>query len=129
MNRASIALALSMMASCSFAFVQPAHHDRPGGVAGCTSEPTAPVVDTLLALANLGSAIYVASQSNVANRGAAVGLGLGFAGVFVASAIYGYVTTSTCAELLLDDPDRNFLPPAYPGGPAWRPPVPPLPPN
>jgi hypothetical protein len=123
-HRAWIAFMLPV-AACSFAFVQPAHERDRGGVAGCTSEPTMPVVDAILTLTNAGSAIYVGLQDNVPNKGPAVGVGLAFAGVFLASAIYGAVTTSTCAELQRDDPARHFLPPAYPGGPAWRPPVPP----
>lgn len=126
MNRASIAFVLPV-AGCSFAFVQPAHERVLGGVAGCTSDPTMPVVDAILALTNAGSAVYVDLQSEATNKRAAVAVGAAFAGVFLASAIYGAITTSTCAELQRDDPARHFLPPAYPGGPAWRPPVAPLP--
>jgi hypothetical protein len=126
MIRASAALMLPL-AGCSFAFVQPAHQDEPGGIAGCTSEPTMPVVDAILTLTNAGSAVFVGLQSDVRNQGAAVGVGVAFASIFLASAIYGAVTTSRCADLQQDDPARHFLPPAYPGGPAWRPPVTPAP--
>ncbi len=117
-----MALTLAL-AGCSFAFVQPAHEDDLGGIAGCTSEPTMPVVDAILTLTNAASAVYVGLQSDARNRDAGVAVGAAFATVFLASAIYGAVTTSRCADLKRDDPARHFLPPAYPGGPAWRPPV------
>ncbi len=105
-------VALSVCDGCSFLFVQPPKDDVPSRGAGdCTTSAVAPVVDSLFALTNAVSAAYVASLSNeeITNKGPAIGLGLGVAAVWLASAIYGYYNTSRCVELVRDRAAEPFL--------------------
>jgi hypothetical protein len=67
----------------------------------------APLADTLFALTSAGSAVYVASQDNVTNKGWAVAsLGLVGGGVLLASAIYGYRRTGECRAAKDEADDR-----------------------
>ncbi|MFL5308633.1 MAG: hypothetical protein ACJ8F1_25695 [Polyangia bacterium] len=121
---------------CSFVFVQPPHDDEVRHSAGsCTSSPIAPVLDSVLTLTNLASAVYVATEKNASNRDAAVVLGVSFAALWLSSAIYGFYETSRCSELVSEeaaDPFFGPVPsrrPVYrgPGGPEFVAPPPPVP--
>ncbi len=102
--------ALAMTAGCSWIFVQPLPADHRGfSVANCTSSRTAPVLDTLFATTNVLSAIYVATENNVTNKGTAVGLGLGVATLWALSAGYGYSHTSECEDAQEED-GRSYHP-------------------
>jgi hypothetical protein len=114
---------------CSFLFVQPPHEEYGSrGVIGCTTNRAAPVIDTIFTLTNFFSALYVASEDNVTNKGASVGAGLAVGALWLSSAIYGYYNTSQCSELLADSEDdapyRRRMPNPRP---AWRAPVVPRP--
>jgi hypothetical protein len=88
---------LCVTAGCSWIFVQPLsddHYSR--GYIDCTSSRTAPVIDTLFAVTNVASAIYLAGKDNVTNKGAAVTAGALVAGMWALSAGYGYGHTSAC---------------------------------
>jgi hypothetical protein len=97
-------LASSSLSGCSWLFVQPlpANYER-GEPTNCTTSRAAPVVDTLLTLTNVGSAVYVAGQDNVTNKGTAVTAGLLVGALWFSSAIYGYSKTSDCAAAMEDD--------------------------
>jgi hypothetical protein len=64
----------------------------------CTTNRVPPVLDTIFTITNVASAIYVAGQENVQNKGSAVGLGLSVATLWMLSAVYGYSGTSACEE-------------------------------
>jgi hypothetical protein len=99
MVNSALALLVGAQAGCSWLFVQPVPIGHPrGGVIECTSSRAAPVLDTLFTGTNVVSAIYVASQDNVANKEQAVGFGLGVATLWALSAVYGYQNTSACEE-------------------------------
>ncbi|HVY38161.1 MAG TPA: hypothetical protein VHM31_09500 [Polyangia bacterium] len=130
MNRAFTALVLPL-AGCSLMFVQPPHEGYGyRGVVGCTKNRLAPFIDTVFTATNVASAVYVASQDNVTNKGGAVAVGLAAAGAWAASAAYGYYNTNRCAELLADaeDDDRPFRRHPNNGPFGWRAPVAPMPP-
>ena len=106
--RAAVWLAALACSSCSFVFVErppPARHmasPRPGA---CTSSKLAPVADTILAgwqvvrigvAASAHDSVY---RQGPISREADVALGVAYAGLFAASAVYGYTATTTCAEL------------------------------
>jgi len=78
----------------------------------CTTNRTAPVVDTIFAATNVASAIYVAGQDNIKNKDSAVMLGLSLAAAWVSSAVYGYRATSECIEAKEADdmPDLSYQP-------------------
>jgi len=120
----------SSLSGCSWLFVQPLpprfeRGDRPA----CTTNRAAPVIDTILTLTNVGSAVYVAGQDNVTNKGTAVTAGLLVGALWFSSAIYGYSKTSECEDSLADDepvrygrpPIRLRAPPPGIGGPAGAP--------
>ena len=102
------------MAGCSWIFVDPLPASyAPGDHAHCTTDRTAPVVDTLFTITNLASTAYVASEDTVANKGTVVGVGVAAAGLWFASALYGYVHTSDCVAAKADEDGRphRFGPP------------------
>jgi hypothetical protein len=132
-------LASSSLSGCSWLFVQPlpANYER-GEPTNCTTSRAAPVVDTLLTLTNVGSAVYVAGQDNVTNKGTAVTAGLLVGALWFSSAIYGYSKTSDCAAAMEDDapPPRyrrpvtrrpvappSYAPPSSPPPDGWGPSV------
>lgn len=84
---------------CSWLSVEPLNAAAASGghASTCTTNVTAPVIDTILAGTNLASVVYVAGQDNVTNKGASIGLGLTAAGLWLASAVYGYSKTSECS--------------------------------
>jgi hypothetical protein len=116
-------LVLASFSGCSFLFVTPPPPPgRRGGVINCTTNRAPPVLDTIFTATNVGSAIYVATQDNVTNKGTAVGLGLAVAGIWLASAIYGYSNTAECEELLYADDEPPTYRPRPRPMPARRPP-------
>ena len=85
-------------------FVQPPRDDEVRrGVGSCTSAPIAPVLDSVLTITNLLSALYVATEKNATNKDAAVLLGVSFAAFWLSSAVYGFYETSRCSELESED--------------------------
>jgi hypothetical protein len=95
---------------CSFLFVSGPHSQKsPGRIAAqvdCTSSKAAPVLDTIFGGLEVARVAYAASAPDSVysnpnqplSREADIGLGLGFAALFVGSAIYGYTVTSKCSE-------------------------------
>ncbi len=135
MKRLAFCLAMllpisSSLSGCSWIFVQPLppSYERRGRT-DCTTNRAAPVIDTILTLTNVGSAVYVASQDNVTNKGTSVTLGLLVGALWFSSAIYGYSKTSECEDALADDEPRGYSrprthlrsPPPGVGGPAGAP--------
>lgn len=132
-SRGALSLFLVLLVSspgCSYLFVTPPHEDYGGRVIGdCTTNRAAPVIDTIFVTTNVLSAVYVAGEDNVTNKGTAVGLGLSVAALWLSSAIYGYYNTSRCSELLEDDsPYSRPLPRRPVARPTWQPMPPPAPP-
>ena len=118
------------LSGCSWIFVQPLppRYERADSIA-CTTNRAAPVVDTILTVTNVTSAVYVAGENNVANKGAAVSLGLLVGAMWFSSAIYGYTKTSECEAALEDDESAQYShprlhlrsPPPGVGGPTGMP--------
>src|SRR6478736_1113067 len=88
-------LVLAFTPGCSWLFVQPPPKNYDGrGQLACTTNMAPPVLDTIFTVTNIGSTLYVAGQDNVQDQGSRVALGLTVAGLWLASAIYGYTETS-----------------------------------
>src|SRR6185312_5486873 len=125
LTRASL-LALFLAAivpssGCSYLFVTPPHETYGGHVANCTTNRAAPVIDTIFVGTNVISALYVAGEDNVTNKGSSVALGLGVAALWLSSAIYGYYNTSQCEELRSQEASGPYYPPPRPvRRPAWQ---------
>ena len=137
MKRPALPLALLVAivgagSGCSWVFVQPLRdryeYER-GDFPVCTSSQLAPIVDTLFTLTNVGSAIYVAGEDNVTNKGTAVTAGLLVGAVWLSSAIYGYSKTSDCREAKeeADYRPRRLMRPRAPPPPVGYPLPPPAP--
>ena len=95
----SLIVLSTMAGGCSWLFTQPlperySTYDIPP----CSTNPLPPVLDTLFAVTNTASAIYVAGQDNVSNKGTAVSLGLSVAMLWTFSAVYGYRHISECED-------------------------------
>jgi hypothetical protein len=130
---------------CSWLFVQPVPPGGSRGVVTCTTNRAAPVIDTIFTTTNLASVVYVASKDDGTDKGAPIMLGLSVAGLWLASAVYGYQHTAECEaeEEKYDEdyelprarprryrpapPPRRAAPPAAPA-PYDAPPPPPPPP-
>jgi hypothetical protein len=95
--------ALSLTSGCSWALLQSMPEDYENReYVDCTTNTTAPVVDTIFTLLNAGSTVYLERQDDVPNKGAALGVGVLAAAVWGASAVYGYVETAECAAYRRD---------------------------
>jgi hypothetical protein len=115
----------AMGGGCSWLFTQPlpARYDARYDIPPCSTNRAPPVLDTLFALTNLASAVYVAGQSNVTNKDSAVSLGLSVATLWTLSAVYGYRHTSECEEAHAG-PWTGYTPGNMPGPRLYRRPVP-----
>lgn len=141
--------ALSLTSGCSWVLIQSMPEDYQNReYVDCTTNTTAPVVDTIFMLLNVGSTVYLDRQDDVPNRNAALGVGVLAAALWGVSAVYGYVETAECAAYRRDRQPRDghwspsrpqFYPqppPVLPAPPAQSPsiaapppPAPPPPPN
>jgi hypothetical protein len=112
MKRLALLLTLALpttgsMAGCSWIFVEPLPASyEPGDHAHCTTNRTAPIVDSIFTTTNLAATAYVASEDNVANKGTVVAVVLAAAGLWFGSALYGYLHTSDCAAAKADEDRR-----------------------
>jgi hypothetical protein len=106
----AIVTLLATSSGCSFIFVKtpPADGRIVKARAGdCTSSRLAPGFDTAFGTLQLvRTAMAAAAPDRVyedpnqpLSRGADIGLGVGFAALFVGSAVYGFVNTSRCSRL------------------------------
>jgi hypothetical protein len=118
-------VALLSTSGCSWIFVQPLPPDHGDDYRPCTSSRVAPVVDTILTLTNLASALYVASENNVTNKDAAVTLGIGVGILWALSAGYGYSHTAECEEAHELDEHGYRPPPNLRAPPRYYPQPPP----
>jgi hypothetical protein len=107
----SAALGLSMTGGCSWIFTKPlpTYYSRYDYI-DCSTNRAPPVLDTLLTLTNVASAIYVAGQDNVKNKGTAVSLGLSVATLWALSAGYGYAKTSECEQAIAEQSNHYYSP-------------------
>lgn len=95
---------------CSFIFVKPPPSPEPGttsaGPGRCTSSKVAPVLDTLFTGLEGARIVYAATAADSVysdpkqplSRGTDIALGVGFAALFLSSAVYGYINTAECSE-------------------------------
>jgi hypothetical protein len=122
-----VILSLSSTGGCSWIFVQPLRSDYdPRDYPNCTSSRTAPVFDTLFTLTNVASAVYVAGENNVTNKGAAVTAGALVATLWALSAGYGYIHTAECEDAQTERGRGYYAPPHLGARPQFYPqPVPP----
>lgn len=122
---------LSLTSSCSWYFVRPPPADAASGEPlDCTTSRIPPMVDTLLALTDIGEAIYVGADAQATHKDAAVAVGLALASVWALSATYGYWKTNRCEDAIAAQ--RTGLPPAPLWGtsqPQFYPQPPPAPPS
>jgi hypothetical protein len=107
-------VALAGTSGCSWIFVQPlpAEHGYRDGYQSCTTSRVAPAFDTIFTLTNLASALYVASENNVSNKGEAVTLGVSVAVIWALSAGYGFSHTAEC-EAAQEDAEGGYRPPPH----------------
>jgi hypothetical protein len=94
---------------CSVAFMTPAPADagraRPRPQVDCTSSNLAPIIDSVLSTYELAGVAYAATLDDSRydhypiSRQADMAIGAGFAAVFTASAIYGYVSAAHCRRV------------------------------
>jgi hypothetical protein len=120
---------------CSFIFVTPppAHAEQASQpYADCSTSRAAPVIDGIIAGYQVVRTIYATQapdssyQGAPISRGADIGLGLGFAGLFLASTIYGTMETSECRDFkartgehdLNEERERSTPKPVTPPAPA-----------
>jgi len=126
MRRLALCVVFLAPLSCSWIFVQPLpnRYER-GDDIHCTSNATAPVVDTVFTLTNFGSSVYEARQDDVANKSVAVTAGILVGALWLSSALYGYTHTADCRaakEVADDRPSRDYARPrAAPPPPAVGP--------
>jgi hypothetical protein len=115
MKKCLICVLLLLLPSCSFLLVEslPENYKPRRRVLSCTTNRAAPVIDTVLTLTNIASAIYVASLDNVKNKGTSVMLGLSVAALWANSAIYGYKATNACEEAKEEAEGGPYLSHAY----------------
>jgi hypothetical protein len=110
-----------VLQGCSYAFVNgPPDNYQQSPVFDCTTSKVAPVLDTLGAgyqIVRAGVAV-AADENDYADypisRGADIALGIGFATLLTASAIYGYSETLSCQDAKAE---RAAPPPALERGP------------
>jgi hypothetical protein len=130
-------------AGCSFVFVTrpPDALSRstgspPPSTVNCTSSVLAPVVDTAIAsyqVFRTGAALK-ADRGDYAgapiSRNADIGFGVGLTGLFLASAVYGFINTSECSTIkqgkVVAPPP--WVPPTVPAAPPPAAPPPAAPP-
>ena len=108
---------------------------RPGSSVKCTSSKVAPALDTVFAgLEVLRTGLAAGADDSVYNnpnqplsREADIALGIGFASLFLGSAIYGYATTAACSKRKqanapdVQEPENPGDSPRDPAAPPMRP--------
>ncbi|HEY4393234.1 MAG TPA: hypothetical protein VGP64_04195 [Polyangia bacterium] len=96
---AGLLAASTLAAGCSIALVTSRRASPPSeGVRGCTTEYTAPILDSLLFVPSVAVAgLGLAGGADVP-RSFGIGVGLVGAVVFAASAVYGYGAVSDCRD-------------------------------
>lgn len=101
LSKSLLVVLLLPQVGCSWLFSQPppADYGRDRH-AGCSTNPVPPVLDTLFTVTNLTSALIVATDNEAQNKGAAVGLGLSLATLWMVSAVYGYKSINECEQAL-----------------------------
>jgi hypothetical protein len=125
-SRVALALlSLSSTVGCSWIFVQPLPPEHGYDYQPCTSSRVAPVIDTILTITNIASALYVGTRDNVTNKGESVTLGIGAATMWALSAGYGYSHTAECEEAHELDEHGYHAPPYLRAPPRYYPQPPP----
>jgi hypothetical protein len=91
---------------CSFIFVRgPPSEPKHRRVIDCTTSQVAPILDSVFGglegvrIGIAAAASDSAYQNALISRDADIGLGIGFAALFVGSAVYGFVETGRCSDL------------------------------
>jgi hypothetical protein len=94
------------LGGCSWIFVKPLPPDYESGDAvDCTTDRTAPVIDTLFSISEIAGIAYVSSKSNDQNKNQVNSLVTGqLIGLIMwgSSAIYGYRRTNACIDARSD---------------------------
>jgi hypothetical protein len=106
------AVALSWVGGCSWLFVTPVRSGKsltPNPA--CTDSAAAPVLDLIAASLQTVNACLALSSSNQVTQMQG-SFSLGFAAMYVSSAVYGFRNTSECTDLRRDDTidDRSERP-------------------
>jgi hypothetical protein len=88
----------------------------------CSTNPAPPLIDTGLALSNVGTTIYVAAFTSGSGRALPVVAGAVATAVWLSSAIYGFSKTAACREAMGENA-HGYHPPAFgTGGEVFGPP-------
>lgn len=104
---------LIFLPGCSWIFVKPARVDDHPNPA-CSSSRAAPVLDTIQAVGNVIGVAALATMDDFENRNALIVSWILWAGIYTASAAYGYSNTSECVEGRSESYDRpELLDPDY----------------
>ena len=118
-----------LTSGCSVLSVRPPRRDR-GRIepTGCTTVRAAPVIDVMLATAELMRTIYALSLNDyqyrnmILSRDADIGVGVVSTALFSLSAGYGFAATDRCRQLLLRYPTNpSVRAPANRPGPVQSP--------
>jgi hypothetical protein len=73
---------------------------------GCTSSRAAPALDVIIASLQAGRTIYAFSKTDsdysgiFLTRNSDIAFGIGLTTIFAVSALYGFVATGTCREVI-----------------------------
>ena len=87
----------SASAGCSWLIVRPLSPEPSRReIAICVGQRGFPIVDTVLALADLAGVVYVASEDNIDAKGTRIVFGTSLAALWALSAEYGYRLTGEC---------------------------------
>lgn len=105
-----IASSVAALGGCSAAFVRPvtALEDGQRLPGGCTRSRVAPALDVAIASLQAARTVYAISRSDSDYQGMAlprsgdIALGIGLTTAFAVSAIYGFVATGTCREVIAE---------------------------
>jgi hypothetical protein len=113
--RATLPLATTLITTgCSFLFVHgPPDHPSHSRVVDCTSSRLAPILDTIFAtgeVVRIGVDIAASDDAFASapiKKDADIGLGAVFGGLFLSSAVYGYIKTARCSEAVRGQSDDS----------------------
>ena len=110
----------ALSSGCSLFLVHGPTEVAPGRYTACTTNHAAPVVDTLVAVLQVGRTLIAVDKDNqdyagmALNRDADMLIGVGLTAAFAASAIYGYTTVARCREISGPVASPRSRPPARP---------------
>jgi hypothetical protein len=124
----ALALVLIAASGCSWIFTKPLPDNwQSWDSLDCSTTPVPPLIDSVLALSNAGTTVYVAAFADGSGKALPIAAGVVATTLWLSSAIYGFSKTNACREALGENA-HGYRPPAYgTGGEVFHPPPPPAP--